>query len=226
LIATALFVLDQAFGWITQNGALRHAVRREDARRARRALVRMGRYVPRPAPPESIARLRVNESVVLGLEGGAAEAVALLEQIDRDSLPGHLSWLIVNNQAWYLCEAGRAPEALEPASQAAFATRQEDPALRASCLGTLGRVLVDLGRFAEAVPVLEQALAAGGDYRSQAIRAFLLGQALRAVGRVEAARDAYHRVVHLAPRLGCPGARAAGNARCCLSLPVNQRLDL
>ena len=69
------------------------------------------------------------------------------------------------------------------------------PDLRASQLGTLGAALTISGQPEEAVPLLEQALVRGGTQRDQSARAFFLGEALRALGRMDAAAAAYSRAV-------------------------------
>jgi hypothetical protein len=71
--------------------------------------------------------------------------------------------------------------------------------LRASQLGTLGTALVLSNQFQEGIPLLEQALARGGLPGAQAMRAFFLGEGLRALGDNAAAADAYRRAATEAP---------------------------
>src|SRR5262249_12874546 len=64
----------------------------------------------------------------------------------------------------------------------------------ALCYGTLGIALVVAKEPEGAKQQLEEAIAMGGTSRSQAIRFYYLGDALRALGRLDEARGAYAKV--------------------------------
>ena len=150
-------------------------------------------------------QLRLQESIVHSLSSRHAEAVAMLSSIDRACLGAPYVPLLLNNLAWSLALSGNPAAAVQRAreSMAASDTAGDRAVtaynLRGYQLGTLGTALVLAGEPDEGVPYLEQALARGGKPREQSIRAFYLGEGLRALGRHAEAAKAYERAVKEAP---------------------------
>ncbi len=149
--------------------------------------------------------LRVHEGSVLMYEGRYAEAIRLLESVDRARLQASAVPWLLNNLAWALARVGVGGRAVEAARESIDANaRAGDRAtsnddLRTCQLGTLGAALVVAGKPDEAVEPLEQALARGGTAAQQARRGFYLGEALRALGREDEARAAWKRAAEAAP---------------------------
>jgi tetratricopeptide (TPR) repeat protein len=155
--------------------------------------------------PKHLEWLRLGEGSILAREGRFKDACALLESLDRRLLGAASVPRLLNSLAWALAHVGRTSEAVTTARESLESTAEaldralvgED--LRAYQLGTLGTALVLDGQAAEAIAPLEQALARGGRPGAQAIRAFYLGEALRAAGKGPEARKAYARAVEAAP---------------------------
>jgi tetratricopeptide (TPR) repeat protein len=104
-----------------------------------------------------------------------------------------LDLLRQNAFAWCEAHDGAAHEAVERAQRNIEAARTVYPSIVPYCLGTLGAALVLAGRANDAVGPLQEALRAGRPARAQVIRAYYLGEAYRAGGRVDDAVAAYER---------------------------------
>ncbi|HJZ87469.1 MAG TPA: tetratricopeptide repeat protein [Polyangia bacterium] len=144
--------------------------------------------------------LRLSEAVILALEEKFAEARAILESLDQSALGEAQLPTVMNNLAWCMAHLGEADRAIELARTALARAEGRPPGHIAYLLGTLGVAQVLAGQPAEAVEVLQKALGKGaGQPRPQAIRAYYLGEALRALGRSAEAQAAYERAVAEAP---------------------------
>jgi len=172
---------------------MRQALALEDATAARLALdeLREDGTVPR--------ELEMTEALVYELEGQHREAVRALDSLIESGRlgDGDLAYAR-NNLAWSLAQIGEAERAMAVAAQALDGASAW---LAPYCLGTLGVAQLAAGRTQAAVTSLSGALEAGGEARAQSIRAFHLGEALRALGRIDEAAVAYERCMREGPHL-------------------------
>lgn len=158
--------------------------------------------------PALLAQLCVNEAAILSSAGRYAEAIAVLEAIDREKIAAAWRPWLTNNLAFYLAEEGRAEEGLTLVRESIALSERAasldekvvgQEALEASQLGTLGTCLVGTGAHEEARAPLERALGLGGVPEHQAARAYFLGEALKGSGLVDEAKAAFDRALREAP---------------------------
>ena len=107
----------------------------------------------------TIAGLHAIARVEAGDDAGAAGSVELARSLaDPDDTEAQVLWREAH--ARVLAHAGKADEAVAAATESATLARETtDPALQGETLANLGRVLLDLGRPAEAEAPLREALA-------------------------------------------------------------------
>lgn len=158
----------------------------------------------RPALRE---QLRAAKAEVLLIEERWIEARDALATVDRARLDRRLHAGVLNNLAWSTAHAGDPGRAIALAEQALEEARAAASTRTAAIRGTLGVAYALGDRHAEAAAVLEEVLRLGGSPRMQAIRAFFLGEAQRALGKHQAAADAYRRAI-AAQRAGRWSVRA------------------
>jgi tetratricopeptide (TPR) repeat protein len=154
--------------------------------------------------------LRSMEANLLVLEERYPEARALLESIDQSVIGEERLPMLQSQLAWCMAHVGDAEPAVELA-RAALGRAQSQPVdVQAYCQGALGVAYVLAGKPAQALPLLSANAEVGGA-RNQSARAFYLGEALRAEGRMSEARAAYDRAAAIAPE-GPFGKRARVHA--------------
>ena len=146
-------------------------------------------------PERQRVRLRANG---LNAEQRYAEAVAVLGEIDRDTLPANERPVHDNSVAWSCAHAGETARAVELARGAIEAG--SDARMRPYVLGTLGAALVLDGQPAAALAPLREALSLGGPRWAQAVRHYYLGNALAALGKLDDARAEWNESVTIAPK--------------------------
>jgi tetratricopeptide (TPR) repeat protein len=151
------------------------------------------------AYPKQLAHLRMMEAGLLSREGRNTEACSLLESLDRTHFAGVQLAHLLNSLAWSLTQTGRAHEAVPLARASLEASSDSAGELRGYQLGTLGSALALDGQAAEAIMHLEEALIRKGTAWALSIRAFYLGEALRALGRHDEAAKAYARATEADP---------------------------
>ncbi len=191
----------------------REAARHEDIPAARQELAELrslSRFLPslrRLVQPWSVSLLLIEERY--------AEALPQITALCRKRTSVVSSQMVLNDLAWCLAHTGDPERGVEVAQ--VVMRRAEHMQLLdilPSALGTLGTAYCLASHPAQAVRYLERSLAIGtGDPRGQATRAYYLGESLRAMGKTEAAREAYQRACQ-----EFPGSRFANRAQ--------QRLDL
>jgi hypothetical protein len=169
------------------------AFEREDAA-AMRAVLRDYESLGR-GRAEFHEQLRAAKAEVLMIEERWAEARDALATVDRSRLDQRLHAGVLNNLAWSTALAGDPSRAIRLAEQALAATKSAAGGHRAAIRGTLGVAYALADRPKDAAGVLEEVLRAGGSPRMQAIRAYYLGEARRALGQLPAAADAYQRAI-------------------------------
>jgi tetratricopeptide (TPR) repeat protein len=168
---------------------------------ARRELRRLKR-----AYKHSIRRLNIlelTEAWLLVEEERYADARKVLGAMDAFVLdPGRLAFYEAE-LAICMAHTGEAEQAVDIAYVAAWRAEEANPKLHAYCVGVAGVTLLRAGRFSEAAAELQNALREGDAHPyGQGMRAFHLGEALLALGRIEEAQQAYDRA-----RLAVPGSR-------------------
>jgi tetratricopeptide (TPR) repeat protein len=177
----------------------REAIRREDIPAARRELTELA---PLAGLLPGVRRMVQSwEITVLLLEDRFVEALPKVQVLcEKRALPP-VKQLRLNNLAWCLAHAGDGGKALEISQVVLRDTeRLGITELLPYALGTLGTAYFLSGQPVQAVEYLERSLAIGaGDARAQATRAYYLGESLRALGKAEAARDAYQRACQELP---------------------------
>jgi tetratricopeptide (TPR) repeat protein len=166
------------------------AFRRGDTETARKVLHEI---VACASPtPGNLTAARLTEASLLGVEGRHEQASRLLEAIDPAPLASLQRALLFNNLAYARALAGRGDDAVDAAEKARrLCPPHADARTRARILGTLGIARVRAGQYDTGVALLVDVLQAGGTPRDQAVRAYFLGEGLRAIGRVIEARDAW-----------------------------------
>jgi tetratricopeptide (TPR) repeat protein len=127
------------------------------------------------------------------------------------TMPARHRAIVENALAWAMAHDGDAAAAVPIAEAAVAGGGALSETERALCVGTLGIALARADRPTEALVQLEKALGMGGTPRAQAIRAFYVGEALRALGKAEEARAAYARCIRELP--ASKWATRAGAAR-------------
>ncbi len=157
--------------------------------------------------PEFHEQLRAAKAEVLLLEERWVEARDALATVDRSRLDRRLHAGVLNNLAWSTALAGDPARAIKLAELALAAARGSEARQRTTIRGTLGVAYALDARPEAAAAALEEVLQAGGSPRMQAIRAFYLGEARRALGQPEAAAAAYQRAI-AAQRAGKWSVRA------------------
>ncbi|MBX3725935.1 MAG: serine/threonine protein kinase [Xanthomonadales bacterium] len=127
----------------------------------------------------------------------AAAQIAAAERLHRTAPPAVRARTLdaVALLAWYQGRYQDAEELLH--SALASLPRRRDPVTEATLRNDLAALLNDLGRYEEALPQAQAALALAspgeGDLRAQALREGNLGYALHGLGRLDEAAAAYGR---------------------------------
>jgi tetratricopeptide (TPR) repeat protein len=180
------------------NRRLSAAVHRGDTAAAR---VELSQIVSSAAEtPANRAAARIAEAKLHGLAGRHEHAARLLEAIDPAPLASLQRALLFDNLAYARALSGRAEDAVRAAEKArALCPAHADARTRGRILGTLGIARVRSGQHDEGVALLAEVLGAGGIARDEAVRAYFLGEGLRAMGRTMEAREAYARGARAAP---------------------------
>lgn len=137
-------------------------------------------------------------NVLLGDELLARKQWALgrdaLAKVNPKALNGAYGIVLRNNLAYATARSGDPATAIPMAESALAEAKETDAsAIVPSVKGTLGIALTLDGRHEEALPLLEEAVRAGGEARSQNERLYWLGHAYRALGRSDDAVDAFTR---------------------------------
>lgn len=140
-------------------------------------------------------QLRAAKAEVLLIEERWIEARDALSTVDRARLDRRLHAGLLNNLAWSTAHAGDPRSAIEIAQRALGEARASDSPRTEAIRGTLGVAYALDDRPGDAIPILEELLRVGGTPRMQAIRAFFLGEARRALGKHQAAADAYRKAI-------------------------------
>jgi tetratricopeptide (TPR) repeat protein len=197
-VAAAVFVVFTRYApLLVLRGAYRRLARLVRAEDRAAARVLLGELRACQTQPSALAGLALTEAAILATEERHAEARALLEPLDRRLFAPPSLAHFLNALAWTFAQTGRAHEAVELARESLATGRVAG--LRSYQLGTLGTALVLDGKPDLALAPLEDALSQGGTARAQAIRAFYLGEALRALGRRDDAKKAYTRATEAGP---------------------------
>jgi tetratricopeptide (TPR) repeat protein len=185
LVGTALLVRWLALAaWA---GALRRALRAEDPARARKCLDALGGAYSR-------SYRNWIEATILGLEDRYGDARRKLETVATHGFSSAHLCSYHNHLAWLMAHTGDAESAIPLARSALERARRAYPRLAPYCSGTLGAAYAASGQHEAAIEQLREALERGeADTHAQAIRAFYLGESLRALGRADEAREAYAR---------------------------------
>ena len=170
------------------------AVEREDATEARRWLERLPSY----ETSYGRAYVKITEAAILSLEEKYSDARRVLSEIVKAG--PRLEVVRQNALAWCEAHDGAAETAVQSAEATLDRARLQYPALVPYCLGTLGAARVLAGKSGEAIEPLQKALAAGRPPRAQSIRAYYLGEAYRAGGRIDDALAAYERARRDSPQ--------------------------
>jgi tetratricopeptide (TPR) repeat protein len=149
------------------------------------------------------------EASLLLIEERYEEALPKVEALVPASKAGKPDLYRMNSLAWCLAHTGNAIRSIEIArSVLQAAERNEDGILYPYALATLGTAYLFAEQPAQAVNFLERSLTAGDESpRSQATRAYYLGESYRSMGKKEAARQAYQRAIQ-----ELPGSRYAAHA--------------
>jgi tetratricopeptide (TPR) repeat protein len=163
----------------------------------RRLLVEMDEYYRVCIPRSERHRIRLRASG-LTAEERYVEALAVLGEIDHDTVPAPERPGHDNSVAWSCAHAGETARAVELASAAVAAVAEAR--MRPYCLGTLGTALVLDRQPNAALAPLREALALGGPRWAQAVRRYYLGEALAALGRYDEARAEWNESVTIAPK--------------------------
>lgn len=140
--------------------------------------------------PHRLGRALLGKGVVVGHQGDAAAAAALIRRslplLDRESEPRLLLWAS-HNLAWFTDEAGRPEEALaELESFAHLYDEFPDAAAQTRRLWLAGRIAAGLGRAAEAEEALREVqrrFAQAGDAYDAAVVTMDLAALLLELGR-------------------------------------------
>lgn len=104
---------------------------------------------------------------------------------------------LLNNLAICSLEVGEANEAVSAASEGLACTPKED---RSIVLTTLAAAYLRLGRHADALPLLDEAMHLPSERSNLARTSLFRGDALSALGRGAEAREAFERAIELAPQ--------------------------
>jgi tetratricopeptide (TPR) repeat protein len=141
------------------------------------------------------------EASLLLIEERYEEALPKVEALIPASKGGKPDLYRMNSLAWCLAHTGKPDRAIELArSILQAAERNEDGMLYPYALGTLGTAYLFADQPAQAVNFLEKSLTAGDESpRSQATRAYYLGECFRSMGKKDAARQAYQRAIEELP---------------------------
>ena len=190
-IAAVVVVALPQLGWWAIMRRHRDAFEREDADDLRALARALEGSLPAHAASLTLGAMMVDERHAEVRERCLAALPRARAKAQRATLNNAL--------AWATALAGDA-EAAIPIAEAAIAEGDVLPIEAfALCHGTLGVALVLAQRHEEGLAQLEKATSMGGTPRAQAIRAYYLGEALRALGRVEDARAAYTRCIDARP---------------------------
>ena len=183
---------------------------------ARRELARLERS--HAHHPFQLNVLELTEAWMLLEEEHYAEARKVLEAMDPRALDGERLAFYQAELAFCFAHTGDPDRALAFANAAIACAELIHPKLLAHCRAVLGVVLLRSGQPREAVEMLEQSLRDGqADAYGQAMRAFHLGEALVALGRVDQAQQAYDRA-----RRALPHSRWSLRAEACLDALSSQ----
>jgi tetratricopeptide (TPR) repeat protein len=214
VFALVYFVLSRRILWALANYRLIREVRLERAAPARRwldwrkAVTRDGSPTARPTV---VAHAALDEASVLILEQRYAEACEVLAAIDPAALCGAVApdrlqharnaWAIARDRM--LVEAlalhGDHEAALQLASETVDRARQASSSMLGYCLTALGIACLAAERHEQAISALQEALTLESNRSEVARRAFLLGDALRGLKRVDEAVEAYSRALSEGP---------------------------
>jgi tetratricopeptide (TPR) repeat protein len=207
------FLLFVSLYWLTIIPVFRagrrfvHSCQTEDTATARKELAEITRVsllVP------NIHRVLPQwETSILLIEERYQEALPKIEALNRRLTKGRMKLHKMNNLAWCLAHTGDSARAIEIA-QSVLREAEHQPSNNffPYALGTLGTAYYFANQPARAHEFLQRSLAVGeNNPRSQAARAYYLGESFRAMGKTEAARQAYQRAIQ-----ELPGSRYAVHA--------------
>ena len=183
---------------------LQVAVETGDAANAKRHLARLKRLHARH--DQTLNLLHLTHAWLLTDEERYLDARFLLEHTDPNALPAERLPFYEGQLALCFAHTDEQDRAVELAHIAVWRAGNVNQPLLPYCKRIVGVALLRSGRSNEAIEALQdaaEALHPEGD----AMRAFHLGEALRAVGRTDEAQQAYDRA-----RRAAPGSRWSGRA--------------
>jgi tetratricopeptide (TPR) repeat protein len=151
-----------------------------------------------PRTPTQNGRLvdwyTMQQGAIALIEDRWADAVKLLQSVNRARFRPDEALYLDNNIAWALAHDGRAGEAMALAKRALEGAYLIAPRLVPYCHGTLGVAQLKSGDAHAAVASLKESLRAPFALKNaQVIREYYLGEALLALGRLDEAVPALER---------------------------------
>jgi tetratricopeptide (TPR) repeat protein len=159
------------------------------------------------------ATIAVAHATLLNENGRYVEARLILGAIDRNTLSDVGRLMVDDAIAWGMIRDGAPDETLAFADGNAARVDASTPQeIAASVFNTLGLAQLNESRFDEAVEAFSQSFARATAPKKKALIAFHLGEAHRALGDHDSARDAYARAM-----AGSRTSRSAAKARAALA---------
>lgn len=169
-----------------------------DASAMHRELDRMlGRY---GIDPRTRAAVRFEKAIAFLIEEKYAEALEIFRAQEQEPLSERNQHARVSNIAWCKLHLGDIPGAIADAEAGLRSAEEHGDSAIAAHLGTLGAAYVMGDRAADALPLLDRAL--GLDVPVPALRAihhYYRGEALKALGRDSAAKQAWEAAAQSGP---------------------------